>query len=1551
MTPNNFRVKNGLTVANGVTIEAGNLTVSTGYLVVNGAIINSSSFTGTANNALYLGGKTEGTLNVNSAILANNATYAFGKTEGNLNVNSALIANNATYAFGKSENQLNANGASYLTGYTFQSPPAIGVTAANTGTFTDVVISGNLTVQGTTTSIDTTELNVGDNLITLNADLPSNTAPTQDAGIEINRGSATDVSLIWDEANDKWTVGLQTFVAQRLEIADGSGSTFINTTFYSGTANNASYLGGNTASDLLTYADNKASNAYANAVSVASTDATNKAGNAYSNAVAYTNTFASNASNITSGTLDTARLPATANISSAINVGANVNLTTANVSVGNTDHRTMITANTVTLTDTTTEAGNTFQTSLDHDQIKISKLYGGGTQDIAYISKEYITLTSGFVNATSFTRSFSANTTQIYIGNTSLNTKVTQSGFVGNGALITSVDAATLGGNSVSTILTYADNKASNAYANAVSVASTDATNKAGNAYSNAVLTASTDATNKAGNAYSNAVSTAATDATNKAGNAYSNAVSTAATDATNKAANAYSNAVAYTNTFASNATNISSGTLNSARLPTSGVVANTYGNSSQIPVFTVDVTGRVTNATTASVSGVTSFTYTQANSTFTIGTGGGSFYANINYANSVQAGLIRVIDSINSTDTDVAASLNSVKNAYDRAIDANTRAASAQTAAEFAYSNAYSFAATEANNKASNAYSNAVSDAINHSSNATNLISGTVAIARLPVIDSVSNTSANLVAVANSVKTAYDAALAANLAAANAYSNAITYASNATNISSGTLDEIRLPYRMNQNVRSTDSVTFANGNFTASVSIAGDLTVTGNVTSTNVSSLDVADPLIKLGVGNAGDTYWGGFTFHYSGSGNTTNHAGLVRDPSTKEFVLMSTYGDENNVANNNAINIADASFSYANLQVLLLKAGNSSVYSTLNATSFSGTANNATYAFGKSETALNVNSAVYSNGSISNAFTVGTSVYFVANGNVGVNTNTPNSTLHVNGTLKATELVGTTDAWWYVSPDLQSNMKQLHVTGSKDANGYLEIFEHKIYAYRNYAPYDEFELRANGHSYINVNGYNFGVGTTNPTSKLHVVGTASLGNTTITGFANVTSTIQGGAGLTIAGAASGITTLAAGNTTITGFANVSGNIYSNNLLLQGDGTNAYIRPTNSGSALYLGANNQNHVYVTAAGNLGVGGSPSFKLDSIGNANSGVIIRSYNSNTGSGATAGLQLQTSTVTGVQLATQSGYVTGTTTAHPVYIYANNTTAVTITDAGNIGIGNTAPTNKLSVNGTTFLGGAVSGITTLATGNTTITGFLVVNTTLRVDSSALFQGGSLFLGNYASANQTMTIAANTGFDAQLKLMEAADTYGFTIRNVNGGGLNILRHSANSTGTTALFINRDTGNIGVANSSPSHKLSVNGTTYLQGVTTHAANVAMDNNYLLAPTLKAYSEDKTTNATTTGAVTLDLSTTNVFDLTLTGNTTFTFSNPPASTKVFSFSIIAKQDATGGRTITWPASKKFAGGVAPPATTTANAIDVWSVMTYDGGTSYIISLSVKDAK
>ena len=71
---------------------------------------------------------------------------------------------------------------------------------------TEVVIRGNLTVDGTTTTVNSNTISLGDNLIVLNGDLASDTAPTEDAGIEVNRGSAANAKLFWDEANDRWTM-------------------------------------------------------------------------------------------------------------------------------------------------------------------------------------------------------------------------------------------------------------------------------------------------------------------------------------------------------------------------------------------------------------------------------------------------------------------------------------------------------------------------------------------------------------------------------------------------------------------------------------------------------------------------------------------------------------------------------------------------------------------------------------------------------------------------------------------------------------------------------------------------------------------------------------------------------------------------------------------------------------------------------------------------------------------------------------------------------------------------------------------------------------------------------------------------------------------------------------------------------------------------------------------------------------------------------------------------------------------------------------------------
>ena len=85
------------------------------------------------------------------------------------------------------------------------------VRTTDTVTFGNMTVSGNLTVSGTTTYINTTTLNVGDNIITLNADHSG--APTQDAGFEVNRGTSATVSFVWDEINDRWTLGSQNLVA------------------------------------------------------------------------------------------------------------------------------------------------------------------------------------------------------------------------------------------------------------------------------------------------------------------------------------------------------------------------------------------------------------------------------------------------------------------------------------------------------------------------------------------------------------------------------------------------------------------------------------------------------------------------------------------------------------------------------------------------------------------------------------------------------------------------------------------------------------------------------------------------------------------------------------------------------------------------------------------------------------------------------------------------------------------------------------------------------------------------------------------------------------------------------------------------------------------------------------------------------------------------------------------------------------------------------------------------------------------------------------------
>lgn len=168
---------------------------------------------------------------------------------------------------------------------------------------------------------------------------------------------------------------------------------------------------------------------------------------------------------------------------------------------------------------------------------------------------------------------------------------------------------------------------------------------------------------------------------------------------------------------------------------------------------------------------------------------------------------------------------------------------------------------------------------------------------------------------------------------------------------------------------------------------------------------------------------------------------------------------------------------------------------------------------------------------------------------------------------------------------------------------------------------------------------------------------------------------------------------------------------------------------------------------------------------------------------------------------------------------------------------------------------------------------------------------------------------------------------------------------------------------GTIGEWNSIP---INVSGTPALPDGTTATTQSASDNSTKLATTayadavgvgsyLENVIEDTTpelggemdagahsigfTQQTTTGdgTTTIDWKLGNKFKFTFGAqNDTFTFTAPTNPCNIL---LMLIQDGTGGRTATFPATVKWAGGTAPTLTTTANGIDICSF--YWDGSNY----------
>ena len=118
-----------------------------------------------------------------------NITTTYDDTNGNIDLNASgdvTLSNSVT-----------------LSNKTLAAPILTGTTQG-----ASITLSGDLTVNGTTTTVNQTNLDVSDNIIGLNRGAGSN---ANDSGIIIERGSTgNNAAIIWDESADKFTLGTTT---------------------------------------------------------------------------------------------------------------------------------------------------------------------------------------------------------------------------------------------------------------------------------------------------------------------------------------------------------------------------------------------------------------------------------------------------------------------------------------------------------------------------------------------------------------------------------------------------------------------------------------------------------------------------------------------------------------------------------------------------------------------------------------------------------------------------------------------------------------------------------------------------------------------------------------------------------------------------------------------------------------------------------------------------------------------------------------------------------------------------------------------------------------------------------------------------------------------------------------------------------------------------------------------------------------------------------------------------------------------------------------------
>ena len=306
---------------------------------------------------------------------------------------------------------------------------------------------------------------------------------------------------------------------------------------------------------------------------------------------------------------------------------------------------------------------------------------------------------------------------------------------------------------------------------------------------------------------------------------------------------------------------------------------------------------------------------------------------------------------------------------------------------------------------------------------------------------------------------------------------------------------------------------------------------------------------------------------------------------------------------------------------------------------------------------------------------------------------------------------------------------------------------------------------------------------------------------------------------------------------------------------------------------------------------------------------------------------AGISANVTTVAGIS----ANVVTVADSAANISTVATNIANVNLV-GGSITNVNTVATNIADVNNfaNVYRIGASDPTTSLDTGdlfyNTTDSQLKVYNGT-GWEAGVLAGSGTLQsannLSDVSSASASLANLGLTAVAAELNILDGATVTTAELNILDGATvttaeLNLLD---GVTATTAELNYVDVTTLGTSEASKAVTADAN------GVVIFDAGIV---------------EDETAVTSTTNATTINCQDGNVFTHTLTENTTFTFSNAPASGRAFAFTLKLVQDASAsGFTVTWPTSVDWPSATAPTLTATASAVDVFVFYTHDGGTTF----------